>query len=114
MKEFGGNNNAGRDVVMTSQTIKDKQQICLSCQKCCNGMSVTTRFKHDNISAVEFYKARGIETVINKDGYIVTVFKNMPCPQLTPLGCKVYHDRPVWCMLYDGRNCPVMKGECEW
>jgi len=66
----------------------------------------------DNQNAVDFYNVRGA-AVYETPTLPLVAFK-LTCQHLTPRGCAIYADRPQACRDYDGRDDPVLDGECLW
>jgi Fe-S-cluster containining protein len=94
-------------------TDEHKQQLCLSCLKCCKVIGVPISSYYASIPQVhEFYTTRGGRVVPYKD-FTLIVFP-FPCPHLTEQGCSIYQSRPNACRAYDGTKDPIMKDECLW
>ena len=99
-------------------TEQEKQELCIKCQACCRIVGIPLGLLTGNTigNQQEFYQARGIDVVLDTRysavNYLAVI--PMPCPQLTPKGCKIYKNRPKTCQLYDGTTDPLMTNYCLW
>ncbi len=90
-----------------------KQQLCLSCLKCCSKVGVYTDpsiYELLEKDVVTFYEARG--ATMSRDGDHLFVLFDLPCPHLTKAGCDIYDKRPKICRIYSGLD--EFGEECLW
>ncbi|HEX8947443.1 MAG TPA: YkgJ family cysteine cluster protein [Dissulfurispiraceae bacterium] len=88
---------------MTTPKLTRKQQLCISCRKCCEAVGVYTDpdiYSSPRKELVHFYKERGFEVTLS-EGYLFLVL-DLPCPHLTRSGCAIYRKRPKLCKEYSG------------
>lgn len=97
---------------MSKNDTSEKELLCLKCMECCKALAVQAPYCIDNKEFVEFYQARGCSIIATKSLPIIVI--DNPCPHLTERGCSIYHKRPEWCRLYDGRKDPIMRHVCLW
>ncbi len=99
---------------LTSQArLTKKQQLCLSCLKCCGKVGVYTDpaiYELTEKDVISFYEARGAS--ISRDGQHLFVLFDLPCPHLTKTGCDIYPKRPKICRIYSGLD--EFGEECLW
>jgi Fe-S-cluster containining protein len=96
---------------------EDKSKICLSCLACCKKFWTVVTDDLANPDIRELYEARGWTChmgIVKGKRTNAIVTDLMPCPNLTPFGCKVYPERPKICRTYDGRKDPFMASDCKW
>jgi Fe-S-cluster containining protein len=101
-------------MVVTSEEMekieKLRSKACLACLKCCSIALLPVDFK--DTAEFAFYEVKGFEMFIMGGRMYTTIYKK--CKQLTPLGCKIYANRPDGCKYYDGRLDPVVTKVCLW
>jgi len=100
---------------MSKIDISRKQELCLRCMECCKVIGIPSIYNPEYDQMIHFYTIRGCS--IKKGGLdnsVAIVVVPYPCPELSPLGCKSYEDRPLWCRLYDGKIDPVVRDKCLW
>ena len=93
-----------------NEEIKEKQDLCLACLKCCKELWKHTVFANDSLGSIEFFEARGHVVEPSPQGVLVIKLKE-ECPHLTEKGCDIYENRPYVCKIYDGRKDHP---ECLW
>lgn len=98
-----------------SDVSRKRQELCLQCLECCKVLGVPSIYNPEYTQMLEFYKRRGCEIVTSEGqkSFPIIVIP-FPCPELTPFGCRVYNERPLWCALYDGRRDPAIRDKCLW
>lgn len=85
---------------------QQEEEICKKCQECCKWLTFylsvefLTKFK-------DIYLVRGCK--IHDD----ILYVNAPCQHLTSKGCSIYHRRPLYCRIYDGRVDPAFRTFCK-
>jgi Fe-S-cluster containining protein len=96
-----------------STKLTKKQQLCLSCLKCCSKVGVYTDptiYELSEKDVINFYEARG--ATVSRDGDHLFVMFDLPCPHLTKAGCNIYGKRPKICRIYSGLD--EFGKECLW
>ncbi len=91
-----------------------KQQLCIACRRCCK--SVGMYLDPENYIApkkevARFYAARGFE-IYEHSGLLLLIHPDLPCPNLTEKGCRIYSKRPAICREYSGVD--DLGDECMW
>jgi Fe-S-cluster containining protein len=92
-------------------TSEEKQELCKKCRMCCKKIAFILPLHSD---VIHFYKTRGWSTLTLLGRNQVEVWKYETCPHLTENGCDIYKDRPVACIIYDGRKDPLVAKDCLW
>lgn len=93
-----------------------KQEMCLRCMECCKQIIIPipyTQAKEFFITK-EFYKARGHEVKYDSVRDIFYIVFDEVCPNLTKDGCKIYYNRPLACVVFDGRDGITTRNKCLW
>lgn len=88
---------------MEGSKLPEKQELCLSCRKCCMEVGIYTHagfYTCGEGPIIDFYEKRGF-TVTRSDELLVLTIK-VPCPHLKAEGCDIYENRPKVCMDYSG------------
>ena len=93
--------------------LTEKQKLCLACLKCCTKVGVYTDpaiYEMSERDVIRFYEARG--AAVSKDGDLLFVLFDLPCPHLSKTGCDIYRKRPKICRIYSGMD--EFGEECLW
>ncbi len=96
------------------QKIPIKQQLCISCRRCCKSVGMyldPENYIASNEEVAKFYAARGFE-IYDHNGLLLLIHPILPCPNLTEKGCRIYSKRPTICREYDGVE--DLGEECLW
>jgi len=99
---------------MAPRKLSKKQELCISCQKCCKEILVYTHpvlYSCDAGELETFYRTRGFEVTRLEEDAIILSFKHT-CQHLTPQGCDIYENRPASCAGYSGID--DFGGACLW
>ena len=105
------------DTTEANELENKKQQLCLSCQRCCKQVNIVTAYSGDNEEMKKFFATRGFKVYSmavskdSKDTRILLII-DIPCAFLTPAGCSIYSNRPQVCRDYDGRLDQFV--DCAW
>ncbi len=88
---------------------KQRQQICILCQKCCHHLA----FPVMDATYLKFYKTRGENTVFSELTQTYSILIERSCQHITKQGCKIYDSRPLACRGYDCQYDSRMRGISE-
>ncbi|MEW6117049.1 MAG: YkgJ family cysteine cluster protein [Nitrospirota bacterium] len=89
---------------MKMEELPTKQQLCISCRKCCNSVGIfidPETYEAPKKDLVNFYQQRGFD-VYRSGKLLLLILTDFPCPNLTTKGCKIYKKRPNICRDYSG------------
>ncbi|HTZ19005.1 MAG TPA: YkgJ family cysteine cluster protein [Dissulfurispiraceae bacterium] len=99
---------------MKTKKLPIKQQLCIACRRCCKSVGMyldPENYVTANEDVAEFYAVRGFE-IYEHEGFLLLIHPDLPCPNLTEKGCRIYSRRPVICKKYSGLD--DLGDECLW
>jgi Fe-S-cluster containining protein len=92
---------------------EEKSKLCLECGAYC--CKIVTFLLPADESFRRLYQARGIDIKFFITDHIIW-YAVIPqiCQHLENDRCKIYKNRPLNCVLFDGRNFPETRDKCLW